>query len=187
MANSHLLVNTVSRVFSTGFPGVAGTIDTSDSTHLEGEHRNGSPSTPSTGKPTVLSSKSSSSRTFFSNETVQPYGTCGRRPPGIRVGIVNNVSTPRDRDALLTQRCAPLANLVVEGWRSGFVTAQLYDGNVSLWINVAEHRPSAMDSYGLSVCFSEMASLGSSHNRPASAEDHEQFGRKRKRGLPSSA
>src|SRR5437879_13667889 len=53
--------------------------------------------------------------------------------------------------------------------------------------------------------FSEMALLGSSHNRPTSAEDHEealllgcppigrsdrnreQFGRKRKRGLLSSA
>jgi hypothetical protein len=61
---------------------------------------------------------------------------------------------------------------------------------------------SGEDSYGLSVCFPEMASLGSSHNRPTSAEDHEeallfgcppigrsdrrnteQFGRKRKRGL----
>jgi hypothetical protein len=30
------------------------------------------------------------------------------------------------------------------------------------------------DSYGLSVCFSEMASVGSSHNRPTSAEDHEE-------------
>src|SRR5438094_8011264 len=30
------------------------------------------------------------------------------------------------------------------------------------------------DSYGLSVCFSEMASGGSSHNRPTSAEDHEE-------------
>src|SRR5437667_12567860 len=64
---------------------------------------------------------------------------------------------------------------------------------------------SGEDSYGLSVCFSEMASVGSSHNRPTSAEDHEealllgcppigrsdrnreQFGRKRKRGLISSA
>src|SRR5437773_239802 len=60
---------------------------------------------------------------------------------------------------------------------------------------------SGEDSYGLSVCFPEMASVGSSHNRPTSAEDHEealllgcppigrsdrnreQFGRKRKRGL----
>ena len=64
---------------------------------------------------------------------------------------------------------------------------------------------SGEDSYGLSVCFPEMASVGSSHNRPTSAEDHEealllgcspigrsdrnreQFGRKRKRGLISSA
>src|SRR5438034_2228126 len=65
---------------------------------------------------------------------------------------------------------------------------------------------SGEDSYGLSVCFSEMASVGSSHNRPTSAEDHEEalllgcppigrsdrnieeFGRKRKRrGLISSA
>src|SRR5207302_3157970 len=63
---------------------------------------------------------------------------------------------------------------------------------------------SGEDSYGLSVCFSEMASVGSSHDRPTSAEDHEealllgcppigrsdrnreQFGRKRKRGLISS-
>ena len=29
------------------------------------------------------------------------------------------------------------------------------------------------DSYGLSVCFPEMASVGSSHNRPTSAEDNE--------------
>lgn len=29
-------------------------------------------------------------------------------------------------------------------WRLRFVNAQLHDGNVSLWINVAEHRPSAM-------------------------------------------
>ena len=33
---------------------------------------------------------------------------------------------------------------------------------------------SGEDSYGLSVCFSEMASVGSSHNRPTSAEDHEE-------------
>ena len=33
---------------------------------------------------------------------------------------------------------------------------------------------SGEDSYGLSVCFSEMASGGSSHNRPTSAEDHEE-------------
>ena len=65
---------------------------------------------------------------------------------------------------------------------------------------------SGEDSYGLSVCFSEMASGGSSHNRPTSAEGHEealllgcppiglsdrrnreQFGRKRKGGLLSSA
>src|SRR5437016_7668763 len=65
---------------------------------------------------------------------------------------------------------------------------------------------SGEDSYGLSVCCPEMASVGSSHNRPTSAEDHEealrlgcppigrsdrrrnieQFGRKRKRGLISS-
>src|SRR6266566_24698 len=37
--------------------------------------------------------------------------------PGIRVQTVNNVSTPRDQDALLAQRCEPLANLVVEGWK----------------------------------------------------------------------
>src|SRR5438876_6826444 len=41
--------------------------------------------------------------------------------PGIRVQTVNNVSTPRDQDALLAQRCEPLANLVVEGWRLRFV------------------------------------------------------------------
>jgi hypothetical protein len=64
---------------------------------------------------------------------------------------------------------------------------------------------SGEDSYGLSVCFPEMASVGSSRNRPTSAEDHEealllgcptigrsdrnteQFGRKRKRSLISSA
>src|SRR2546429_56057 len=65
---------------------------------------------------------------------------------------------------------------------------------------------SGEDSYGLSVCCPEMASVGSSHNRPTSAEDHEealllgcppigrsdtrnieQFGRKRKSGLISSA
>src|SRR5437879_11755489 len=64
---------------------------------------------------------------------------------------------------------------------------------------------SGEDSYGLSVCFSEMASVGSSHNRPTSAEDHEealllgcppigrsdrnteQFGRNRPRALISSA
>src|SRR5207253_9712034 len=64
---------------------------------------------------------------------------------------------------------------------------------------------SGEDSYGLSV-YPEMASEGSSHNRSTSAEDHEealllgcppigrsgrrnmeQFGRKRKRGLISSA
>src|SRR2546429_5991695 len=33
---------------------------------------------------------------------------------------------------------------------------------------------SGEDSYGLSVCFPEMASVGSSHNRPTSAEDHEE-------------
>src|SRR2546429_2047953 len=55
--------------------------------------------------------------------------------PGIRVQTVNNVSTPRDRDALLAQRCEPLANLVVEGWRLRFVNAQLHDGNLTLWIN----------------------------------------------------
>src|SRR5437660_7244198 len=64
--------------------------------------------------------------------------------PGIRVQTVNNVSTPRDQDALLAQRCEPLASLVVEGWRLRFVNAQLHDGNLTLWINVAEHRPSAM-------------------------------------------
>src|SRR5947209_1231485 len=65
-------------------------------------------------------------------------------------------------------------------------------------------RASGEDSYGLSVCFSEMASGGSSHNRPTSAEDHEEalllgcppIGRsdrewravrERKRGLISSA
>ena len=31
---------------------------------------------------------------------------------------------------------------------------------------------SGEDSYGLSVCFPEMASLGCSHNRPTSAEDY---------------
>src|SRR5207302_8207195 len=55
--------------------------------------------------------------------------------PGIRVQTVNNVSTPRDQDALLAQRCEPLANLVVEGWRLRFVNAQLHDGNLTLWIN----------------------------------------------------
>src|SRR5437773_7547731 len=30
--------------------------------------------------------------------------------PGIRVQTVNNVSTPRDQDALLAQRCEPLAD-----------------------------------------------------------------------------
>jgi len=33
---------------------------------------------------------------------------------------------------------------------------------------------SGEDSYGLSVRFPEMASVGSSHNRPTSAEDHEE-------------
>src|SRR5438876_5822704 len=33
---------------------------------------------------------------------------------------------------------------------------------------------SGEDSYGLSVCCPEMASVGSSHNRPTSAEDHEE-------------
>jgi len=33
---------------------------------------------------------------------------------------------------------------------------------------------SGEDSYGLSVCFPEMASVGSSHSRPTSAEDHEE-------------
>src|SRR5205807_5658531 len=55
--------------------------------------------------------------------------------PGIRVQTVNNFSTPLDQDALLAQRCEPLANLVVEGWRLRFVNAQLHDGNLTLWIN----------------------------------------------------
>ncbi len=33
---------------------------------------------------------------------------------------------------------------------------------------------SGEDSYGLSVRFPEMASVGSSHNRSTSAEDHEE-------------
>src|SRR5436305_13833014 len=33
---------------------------------------------------------------------------------------------------------------------------------------------SGEDSYGLSLCFPQKASVGSSHNRPTSAEDHEE-------------
>ena len=60
-------------------------------------------------------------------------------PPGIGVKVVDEVAAAHNENTLFSQRCEPLANVIVEARRASFVDAELHDRNVRSWIDLAEH------------------------------------------------
>ena len=64
--------------------------------------------------------------------------------PGVRVQVVHQVPAADNENAFFPQGRQALTNFVVKRGRLGLVNAQLNDGNVSLGIDMTQHRPRPM-------------------------------------------
>src|SRR6185369_13387159 len=61
--------------------------------------------------------------------------------PGVSVEVVDEIAAPDDQHSLVAQTGESLCSVVVEARGLRFVDAELYDGDIRLRKDVAEHRP----------------------------------------------